>query len=217
MATERRGAAAERAYDRIRRDIVAGSLAPGSMLSENELAHELGVSRTPVRAALHRLQSEGWVSIYPQRGALVRELTYDEIQDAAEVRHAMETAGVRRADPARAEAILDRLDESIDNQRKALSDGDFAEFNEESQAFHRAFVQLSGNAMMLSLYDRVQDRQLLSTARSATGIAADAEGVLEEHRALLRHARTGDWVEFAKVLDPHQTVHHSNTGRPREN
>lgn len=218
MTTTQRGAATRRAYERIRRDIVAGTLAPGSMLSENELAKDLGVSRTPVRTALSRLQTEGWVTIYPQRGALVRELTYDEIRDAAEVRHAMETAGVLRSDPAHAEPLLGELDASIEKQRKALADGDFATFNEESQRFHRGFVELSGNAMMLSLYDRVQDRQLLSTARSAPAIAADADGVLDEHRLLLRHARAGDWVEFAKVLEPHQTSHHADTGRvpPRE-
>lgn len=212
--TTQRGAATQRAYERIRRDIVAGTLAPGSMLSENELANQLGVSRTPVRTALSRLQSEGWVTIYPQRGALVRELTYDEIQDAAEVRHAMETAGVLRADSTRIEAVLGPLDASIAVQRKALAHGDFAQFNEESQRFHRAFVQLAGNAMMLSLYDRVQDRQLLSTARSAPAIIADAEGVIEEHRTLLRHARAGDWVAFAKELDPHQTSHHETPARP---
>ena len=81
MATTARGDASRRAYDRIRHDIVAGTLAPGTMLSENELATELGMSRTPVRTALSRLQSEGWVTIYPQRGALVRELTADEVRE----------------------------------------------------------------------------------------------------------------------------------------
>lgn len=213
MATARRGDASRRAYDRIRHDIVAGTLPPGSMLSENTLARELGVSRTPVRAALSRLQSEGWVSIYPQRGALVRELTYDEIRDAAEVRHALETAGVLRADPDRIGALLDTLDDSIEDQRRSLAAGDFAAFNEESMKFHRVFVELSGNATMLTLYDRVQDRQLQSTARSAPGIIEDPQSVLDEHRALVEHARRRDWVGFAQLLDTHQTSRHGTISR----
>jgi len=215
MATARRGDASRRAYDRIRHDIVAGTLAPGSMLSENTLARELGVSRTPVRAALSRLQTEGWVSIYPQRGALVRELTYDEIRDAAEVRHALETAGVLRADPERMDALLTALDDSIEQQRRDLATGDFAAFNERSLIFHRTFVELSANATMLTLYDRVQDRQLQSTARSAPAIIEDPEGVLEEHRALVRHARDRDWVGFAQLLDTHQTSRHGTVSRMR--
>ena len=213
MSTARRGDASRRAYERIRHDIVAGILPPGSMLSENTLAQELGVSRTPVRAALSRLQTEGWVSIYPQRGALVRELTYDEIRDAAEVRHALETAGVLRADPERVGPLLDALDASIEEQRKDLAAGDFAAFNERSLKFHRMFVELSGNTTMLTLYDRVQDRQLQSTARSAPSIIEDPEGVLAEHRGLVEHARRRDWVSFAELLDTHQTSRHGTVSR----
>ncbi|RNI17237.1 GntR family transcriptional regulator [Flexivirga caeni] len=213
MATTPRGGASARAYERIRRDIVAGTLAAGTMLSESELAAALGVSRTPIRSALSRLQSEGWVTIYPQRGALVRELTYDEIREAAEVRHALETAGVLRADPAGLEAALQTLEASVEAQRKDLAAGDFAAFNERAQQFHRGFVALAGNATMLALYDRVQDRQLQSTARSAAEILDDPGSVVAEHREMIDDARRGDWAAFAELLDRHQTSRHGTISR----
>lgn len=206
MATAQRGESARRAYAWIRRGIIAGELAPGSMLSENELAGALGMSRTPVRTALGRLQDDGWVTIYPQRGALVRELTATEVRESAEVRHAMEVAGVSRATPDRLAALHEEAMENLDRQGDALRGGDFARFNELSLAFHRLFVRLAGNAIMLELYDRVQDRQLLSNAARAQGIVAAAEEVLDQHRRLQTRAWAGDWVGFAEALNSHHTI-----------
>ena len=72
------------------------------MLSESALAASLSMSRTPVRAALGRLQDEGFVTIYPQRGALVRELTADEVRESAQVRHAQSGGWVAFATHLRA-------------------------------------------------------------------------------------------------------------------
>ncbi|MFT4295259.1 MAG: GntR family transcriptional regulator [Micropruina sp.] len=205
-AAAQRGESARRAYAWIRRGIVAGELAPGSMLSENDLAGALGMSRTPVRTALGRLQDDGWVTIYPQRGALVRELTATEIRESAEVRHAMEVAGVLRASTERLAALHGPALENLDEQAAALGAGDFARFNELSLAFHRLFVRLSGNGTMLELYDRVQDRQLLSNAARAQGIVAAAEDVLAQHRRLQARAWASDWIGFAEALNNHHSI-----------
>lgn len=215
MARGERGSATRRAYDRIRHDIIGGRLETGAMLSESDLAAELGVSRTPVRAALGRLQDEGWVVIYPQRGALVRGLSPEEVREAAEVRHAMETAGVRRCDPEQASTVFEALTADVDAQRAALAEGDYAGFNERSRAFHRAFVELAENATLLALYDRVADRQSLSIAQSARGIVEDPDTVIAEHRDLLARARERDWIGFAGALDAHQSSHHGVANRGR--
>src|SRR5690625_6030153 len=96
------GTVAQRAYGAIRTAILSGDHLPGAMLSESVLASSLSMSRTPVRAALGRLQDEGLVTIYPKRGALVRELTAHEVREFAQVRHALESAGVRLAEIGRA-------------------------------------------------------------------------------------------------------------------
>lgn len=203
MATNTRGAVSRRAYARIRRDILAGKHVAGSMLSENDLAADLGISRTPVRIALSRLQDEGWIRIYPQRGASVRGLTDAQIREAAQARHALETAGVMRASQARLNELMSGLPDEIERQRSALAEGDFATFNELSAQFHRDFVALADNATMLDLYDRMQDRLLLATARSAASITAEPDGALDEHAQLARAAASRDWVEFARLLDLH--------------
>lgn len=196
--------AADRAHSYLREEIMQGRLAPGTMLSENDLAATLSMSRTPVRAALARLQDEGWVRIYPQRGALVRALTEQEVRESAEVRHALESAGVQRSAPERRAALAERLGANIVEQGAALTRGDFAGFTVLAMAFHRGFVELAGNQTMLALYDRLQDQQQLSIVRSAGRISGDPQWVLEQHRTLLRLAVCGDWVGFAASLRDHQ-------------
>jgi DNA-binding GntR family transcriptional regulator len=206
--TQQRVSAAERAHSRIRDAIMNGEFAPGTMLSENELASMLSMSRTPVRAALSRLQDEGWVTIYAQRGALVRELTADEVRESAEVRNALESAGVRLASGAHREGLAGRLAENVDRQEQALLSGDVNAFAVLAMQFHRAFVEASENSTMLALYDRLQDRQYLSILGSAGRISSDPQQVIAEHKALLEHASQGDWVAFAAALDRHQSRSH---------
>ena len=184
---------------------MSGEFAPGTMLSENDLAAWLAMSRTPVRAALSRLQDEGWVTIYAQRGALVREATAEEVRESAEVRNALEAAGVRRAGGSQRNGLAGRLADNLDRQEQALLSGDVDAFAVLAMRFHRAFVEASGNRIMLSLYDRLQDRQYLSILRSAGRIAREPEQVIAEHRVLLDHAGRGDWVAFAAALDDHQS------------
>lgn len=201
--------AADRAHAYIRGGIMDGTYTPGSMLSENELAAALSMSRTPVRAALARLQDEGWVRIYAQRGALVRELTAAEIRESAEVRHALESAGVRRADGRERAELAQQLGPNLDKQEQALLDGDLAEFTTLAMQFHRAFVELGRNSSMLAIYDRLQDRQHLSILHSAGRISGEPHQVIAEHRALLDDAVAGDWAAFATNLDEHQSRSHA--------
>jgi DNA-binding GntR family transcriptional regulator len=200
--------AASRAYVDVRAAIMRGEYAPGSMLSESTLATSMSMSRTPVRAALLRLQDEGFVTIYPKRGALVRELTLDEIRESAQVRHALESAGVQLADADARRALGRRLSENLDKQNQVLAQDDFPAFAELAMQFHRAFVELTQNTIMLSFYDRLQDRQYLSISRKALVVSSDPERVLAEHRSLLSAAEAGDWVSFATHLRAHQSHGH---------
>jgi DNA-binding GntR family transcriptional regulator len=200
--------AADRAYEQVRADILGGRHAPGTMLSENDLATALSMSRTPVRAALARLKDEGLVSIFPQRGALVRELSEREVREAADVRHALESAGIQRSDASLREKLAEALADNVAAQEAALAADDFATFTTLAMVFHRAFVEMSGNEVMLEVYDRLADRQRLSIARSSQRITDEPAQILAEHRLLLEDARRGDWTSFATHLNDHQSRAH---------
>lgn len=195
---------AQRAHALIRAGILSGEFAAGAMLSESTLAASMSMSRTPVRAALGRLQDEGLVRIYPKRGALVRELTVDEIRESDQVRHAFECAGVQLGNPEARHQLAALLRGNLDGQEQALYRRDYPGFAALAMQFHRAFVELANNATMLAFYDRLQDRQHLSIVRNST-VRGQPDLVLAEHRSLLKDAEAGDWMAFATRLRQHQS------------
>ncbi|OFV72815.1 GntR family transcriptional regulator [Rhodococcus erythropolis] len=201
--------AADRAYAELRKRILSGDLAPGAMISESEEAELLDLSRTPVRAALLRLQTEGWVTIYPQRGALVRELTATEVRESAEVRRALESAGVAQAPAERRAHFAERLQESLTRQQEALHAQDYSAFEMLTLQFHRYFVELADNRQMLALYDGLQDYLRLSIVRMKIRVLGDPHLLIEEHHALADDAVSGDWVSFTERLHHHQSRMHA--------
>lgn len=196
--------AAERAHAHIRDAIVGGGLEPGTMLSENALAGELSMSRTPVRAALARLQEEGWVRIYAQRGAQVQGLSPREIRESAQLRLALESAGVFHSSEAARSDLGERMGPNLAEQERALRVGDFPAFAEAAMAFHNAFVDLADNELMSATYARLRDRQRFSLTHHAGRIIGDADHTIADHRAVLAAAVAGDTIEFTRLLDAHQ-------------
>ncbi|MEU2350328.1 GntR family transcriptional regulator [Modestobacter sp. NPDC049651] len=197
--------AAQRAHRVIRDQIVDGTHPGGSMLSENALAAALGTSRTPVRAALLRLAEEDWVTIYPKRGALVRTFTAEDGQELAGARHLLETGGVRAASAEALARTCTRLDALVDAQEAAVREADRDGFVELCTAFHRAFVEVGGNRLLLDVADRLRNRQAAMLHRSLATIDAHAREIVDDHRALVDSARHGDLDRFAGLLHAHLT------------
>ncbi|KRC59225.1 transcriptional regulator [Agromyces sp. Root81] len=195
--------AAERARAAIRAAILDGTHRPDTMLSENELAVQLGMSRTPVRAALSRLQDEGWITIYPKRGALVRGLSDRETADLADARLILEAMGVQRATSAARLALADRLEPGLAEQRAALESRNLDAFVTLTIAFHRSFVEAGGNATLLDVGDRLADRQRLLLSAHRDSLFERADEVVNEHRALIERLRADDPAGFAEALRTH--------------
>lgn len=195
--------AAERAYRRIRDDILEGTHQPGTMLGESSLAAALGMSRTPVRAALGRLQEEGWITVYPKRGALVRGMDERNVAELADARFILETTGVSRASAQRRERLADRLRAMIPDQREALAADDLRRFIDLTIRFHRGFVEAGGSEVLLELYDRLADRHRFILFASGDRVRARGDAIIVEHEALTERLREGAAAEFADVLREH--------------
>lgn len=206
--------AAERAYRVIRDAVLDGTHRPGSMLGEASLAAELGVSRTPVRAALTRLQEEGWITVYPKRGALVQGLSEPVIAELAEARFLLETLAVGRASPADRERLAEVLEGSLARQREAFAAADVRRFVELTLEFHRGFVEAGGNAVLLELYDRLADRQRFLLFAAGDRLLGRCADILAEHEQLIEHLRTGDAAGFGRVLGEHITEVHARRPVP---
>jgi DNA-binding GntR family transcriptional regulator len=142
------------ATELIRDAIVEGRLEPGERLKEEELARELGISRTPIREALLMLQAEDLVVATPNRGAIVRIHDAEELEDLYDLRALLEGHAARRAADRITERELVLLQRSC-ARFAAVEDDDLSGLVRENQFFHNAILDISGSARLASMVRKV--------------------------------------------------------------
>lgn len=148
--------AADVAYMALRQMILAGDVRGGSRLGEAEMAEVLGLSRTPVREALQRLDSDGLVELLPHRGARVVSWTPGDLEEIFELRGQLEPYGAARA--ARlglSLETLDELDRLCAQMDKCAADQDYPRLAELNSALHGAVIAASGNGRLADLVTTV--------------------------------------------------------------
>lgn len=151
--------AAERVYAYVKAAILDRAYPGGELLTEGELATAVGVSRTPVREALLRLEASGLVKLYPKRGALVLPVLPQEIDDVLEARELIETHAAAKVWPRRKQ-LIETLTRRVDEMRGHRKAGDAKSFLEADRAFHEAIVDAAGNQILAKLYNSLRDRQV---------------------------------------------------------
>ncbi len=180
-----------RVYERLRDEITSGHLRPGEQLVEARLAVELGVSKTPVREALIRLQRDGLVSIEPYRGARVLELSPDDVAEILELRRVLECHIARALAAQRPLEVLRALRESIARGREALQAGDDVRVADSLTEFSDVIVEASDNRRLASVLDELRSVLLLIGTSSLRVPGREARS-LEEHEQILAALETGD-------------------------
>jgi len=146
------------AYDRLKDAIVTGLYPPATFLSERGLVEELGMSKTPIRAALERLEGEGYVRVSPQQGIVVREPSLREIADQFDIRLALERHVIESlAGHLTAEQIA-QLRDNLRRQHEAAEGGDLAESIRLDSAFHLMLCEFHGNQEILAAMRRLREK-----------------------------------------------------------
>lgn len=171
-------------YAALRGAIVRGELEPGRRLSENALAAELGVSRTPVREALGRLRDDRLVEIVPQLGTFVSRISPQAVRDAQFIREALECAAVRRAAELAGEDDVARLEENLLAQDRARDGGDTDAFYVLDDDFHRGLCDLSSHLAVWTVSERAKSH-LNRVRRLSLGMPDYLSEMIDEHRAVL--------------------------------
>ncbi|WP_234381529.1 GntR family transcriptional regulator [Streptomyces sp. NRRL S-1521] len=194
--------AAERVYAHVKRAVLDRRYEGGTLLTEGELAEAVGVSRTPVREALLKLEVEGLLRLYPKKGALVLPVSAQEIADVVETRLLVETHSVRKAVPAPA-ALLARLRELLDQQRVQAAAGDFAAAAVTDRCFHAEIVRSGGNEILSRLYDQLRDRQLRMGVAVMHSHPDRIAKTLAEHEEILAALVAGDADAAVAVVTRH--------------
>ncbi|MFJ6646578.1 GntR family transcriptional regulator [Streptomyces sp. NPDC091290] len=183
--------AADRVYGHVKQGVLERRYEGGTLLTEGELADAVGVSRTPVREALLRLEAEGLLKLYPKKGALVLPVSAQEIKDVVETRMLVEEHAARKAVPA-PPGLLERLEELLDRQKAQAAAGDFAAAAVTDRCFHAEIVRSGGNEILSRLYDQLRDRQLRMGAAVMHSHPDRIAKTLSEHEEILSALRSGD-------------------------
>jgi DNA-binding GntR family transcriptional regulator len=190
--------AAERVYAYVKQGVLDRSYEGGTLLTEGDVADAVGVSRTPVREALLRLEVEGLIKLYPKKGALVLPVSAQEIADVVETRRLVEEYTVRKAVPARP-GLLERLEELLELQRDLAASGDLSGFALADRGFHAAIVSAAGNRILEHLYDQLRDRQLRMGVAMMHAEPERVNKSIDEHAEILDALRRAD-ADSAAVL-----------------
>ena len=147
-------------YEELKREILVGEIAPGTRMMEIELADEMGVSRTPVREAIRKLEKEGLVTIEPRKGAYASDVFIKDMVDVLEVREDLEAmAAALAAQKVTEDEKKALLDATLEYQR-AVESEKTEDIIRCDEGFHQLIVNCSGNKTLIQLFSQVQELAL---------------------------------------------------------
>ncbi|MDX6625466.1 MAG: GntR family transcriptional regulator, rspAB operon transcriptional repressor [Solirubrobacterales bacterium] len=171
-------------YVALRNAIVRGQLEPGQRLSENTLAGEMGVSRTPIREGLSLLREDRLVETVPQLGSFVSRVDAAAIADAQFIRESLECAAVRLAAQSAGAADIAGLEENLQDQERAVEQSDLDAFYLLDDSFHHTLCDLSGHLSVWTVSERAKTH-LNRIRRLSLGMPNYLEEMISEHRRVI--------------------------------
>ena len=178
------GTTAEAVYSTLRHCNVLGDLAPGERLLSDGLATRLGVSRTPVREALRKLEAEGLVEPSPRLGLVVREISEQDLAEIFTIREALEAAAARLAAESASAVEIADIRHLLVDMDAANGRGELQLFRELTAEFHLSVCRAAHNGRLLRMLQDLQD-QVRHLKTSTLFIEGRAQEALQEHRDLL--------------------------------
>jgi DNA-binding GntR family transcriptional regulator len=202
-AAPERGLFKSRAYDEIKRMILSGELAAGAFIAERPLAVRLGMSTTPVRSALQRLELEGLLSISPQQGAVVRDFSFREITEHYEIRMALEPFVARQIAGRLTPAQVERVNANLEAQRENLERRDIARCVQLDEDFHTLFSEFLDNREICRVMAQLRDRTHRIFHRVFSLNPGRMEGSYREHVTIAETIIQGDAELAAKRVEAH--------------
>jgi DNA-binding GntR family transcriptional regulator len=194
---------ASAAAEEIRRRILNETYPPGLQLKQDILAREFGMSRIPVREALLILEKEGLIKVLPHRGAIVAELTFDEVEELFNMRMLLEPYLLERSVPHLTAEAFAQLWVIQDAYRDALDNDDIAEWNDLNKQFHMMLYQHADSPRIASTVQNLLTECDIHTRIQLINIEGDRERAVAEHSAILRLCEEGRIEEASAALRQH--------------
>ncbi len=193
----------QRAYDELKRQILSGALMPGTLLSERQLAQAMKMSKTPVHAALERLEVDGLVTVAAQQGIIVREITPQDMADHFEMREALEPfvvvrlAGRLTSDQGR------RLDQNLQENRRAVEVSDVEANVRLDAEFHGLLCEFLGNREITRVMGQLREKVHGVIYHISTRFPQRMAVSFAEHETIAEAIRQGDGPIAAERMRTH--------------
>lgn len=189
-------------FNTLRRAILKGELKPGERLMEIALAERLGVSRTPIREAMRKLELEGLVVMIPRRGAQVANITEKDLNDVLEVRIALENVAIEKACRNMTKEDMSRLYVAAKGFEHIIGEGNLVKLAEADVAFHEIIYQASDNNRLIQTLNNLREQ----IYRYRVEYLKDAETrdvLVQEHEELTRAIKERDVARAQRISFQH--------------
>ncbi|PSL48593.1 GntR family transcriptional regulator [Salsuginibacillus halophilus] len=192
----------DQVYREVKGAVISQDIVPGETLQERQIADTLGVSRTPVREALKRLEFEGWVETIPWKGVVVKEIERQDILEVFQCRYANEGYVAKLIAPTIEDAHIQDLNRIDQRMREAAAVVNRQEFINEDRNFHMYLAQLTNNERLIQFLDHLSD-QLLRLGIRAVAEEARMDEALEEHKAIIQALKAKAPETAAQAVEAH--------------
>ena len=189
-------------FNTLRQAILTGELKPGERLMEIHLANRLGVSRTPIREAIKKLELEGLVTMIPRRGAEVAQITEKSMLDVLEVRRAVDALCVELACERIDEEALEALLMARDEFERAVRSKDLKKIAQADVAFHDIIVEATGNKRLVQLVNTLSE-QMYRYRFEYIKDSSQHGRLVEEHRSIYEGIRKRDKEAASRAAKLH--------------
>lgn len=189
-------------YEELKKLILTGKIPPGTRMMEVELAEDMGVSRTPVREAIRKLEKEGLVSIEARKGAYAAPMSNRDMVDILEVRQTMEGLAAQFAAERMTESQKAELTRVAEAFNKAVLAGDTQKMIENDTRFHHLIMEGTGNKLLATMLEQLQELVLRFRYLYYDDFRR-AEKMPEEHEIILEGIMTGDGQKARIAADNH--------------
>jgi len=194
-----------RIYEHLKEKIIFGEIAPDEHLVEASIAKDLGISRTPVREALHNMQKDGLVESIPRVGYRVKPVTKEEVFQACRIRAVLEVLATEWAIEHGKKVLLEQLNENISSSKRALLRGKLDEFPKLDAQFHEIISRRSGSDIITQLIRSL--RNSMFRFRMDKFYFGDvAENVIKGHQAIYEAINKGRKSDIKKTLNEHLDI-----------
>ena len=192
----------EQVFRTLEEEIISGVYAAGESLTELGLSAKLGVSRTPVRSALHRLAEEGLVSIAPNRGAMVVGVTLDDLIDTYKIRIRLEGLASRMATERLTPRDKSELTNAVELAEFYVSKEDTEHLKELDTLFHSIIYRASGNRMLSKILGELH-RNIRAYRKKSLSVPGRLKQSVREHREILDAMLAGDADRADELTSKH--------------